>query len=232
MSGTNQKLATFLFITLNIIMISCEELKTSKLSINNMIVEIRSEASFFSEVKNCIKSFDEGVFIHYDYSDDDEEEKEETQENDVTEEIDEILNREFGEEKIVDETYSTEQDLEELEAIEKKLKNMKDDEINEEELRITLIKVNKIMNRYNKNENSIEKTDMEMDSQHYDDDEYIDEEDQNSMIKFYVNEKLAETTNIENNSFDDYLKQSVKKLNLLKLFTMETTVEMKLAAVL
>ena len=162
----------------------------------------------------------------------------ETQENNETDEIDEILNRAFGEEKIVDETYSTEQDLEELEAIQKKLNNMKDDDINEEELKITLIRVNQIMNKYNKNElpdknmNSIEKTDMEMDSQHYDDDEYIDEEDQNSMIKFYVNEKLSETTNIENNSFDDYLKQSVKKLNLLKLFTMETTVEMKLAAVL
>merc|ERR1712222_169596 len=78
-----------LFLTLNYIsLISCSNMIKSHISINRNIIEIKSDPEFFNEVKTCMKSLDEGVFIHYDYSDDDEEEKKET--NEVEEEEEEL----------------------------------------------------------------------------------------------------------------------------------------------
>jgi hypothetical protein len=88
------------------------------------------------------------------------------------------------------------------------------------------------MHKYNKknmNDNKIEKAEEALD-----DEEYIDEENQNTMVRAYVNEKLDETTSndIVNEQFDEILIESIKKLNILKLFTMEAKVNVNVAAVL
>merc|ERR1711957_1140495 len=170
---------------------------TSKLPLNKNMIEIKSEPEFFTEIKNCIDSLNKGVFIHYDYA---EEEKQET-ENDEEEEED-ILEKSS-------EKYSVEQDLETLKELEQSLDKFKEGEINEEELQLTKIKIDRIMMKYNKmKDNKIEKAEEAQDE------EYIDEENQNSMVRAYVNEKLDETVSndIENNAFDEYLIESVKRL--------------------
>merc|ERR1711957_394603 len=191
---------------------------TSKLPLNKNMIEIKSEPEFFTEIKNCIDSLNKGVFIHYDYA---EEEKQET-ENDEEEEEEDILEKSS-------EKYSVEQDLETLKELEQNLDKFKEGEINEEELQLTKIKIDRIMMKYNKmKDNKIEKAEEAQDE------EYIDEENQNSMVRAYVNEKLDETVSndIENNAFDEYLIESVKRLNILKLFTMEAKVDVIVAAVL
>merc|ERR1711957_633373 len=189
---------------------------TSKLPLNKNMIEIKSEPEFFTEIKNCIDSLNKGVFIHYDYA---EEEKRETENEEEEEDIFEKSS----------EKYSVEQDLETLKELEQNLDKFKEGEINEEELQLTKIKIDRIMMKYNKmNDNKIEKAEEAQDE------EYIDEENQNSMVRAYVNEKLDETVSndIENNAFDEYLIESVKRLNILKLFTMEAKVDVIVAAVL
>merc|ERR1711957_1013020 len=190
---------------------------TSKLPLNKNMIEIKSEPEFFTEIKNCIDSLNKGVFIHYDYA----EEEQETENNEEEEEED-ILEKSS-------EKYSVEQDLETLKELEQNLDKFKEGEINEEELQLTKIKIDRIMMKYNKmKDNKIEKAEEAQDE------EYIDEENQNSMVRAYVNEKLDETVSndIENNAFDEYLIESVKRLNILKLFTMEAKVDVIVAAVL
>merc|ERR1712192_66285 len=114
-----------LFITLNFLMLSCSGLNTSKISVNKNIIEIKSEAGFFSEIKNCIESLSKGVFIHYDYS------EEESQSNDEEDEED------IFEEKSTHDNYSVEQDLATLKQLEQNLDRFKKGEINEEELKLT-----------------------------------------------------------------------------------------------
>jgi hypothetical protein len=229
----NTAFLTFLFLTLNISLILCSLTKTSQFKVNNNIIEIKSEPDFFNEVKNCIKSLNEGTFIHYDYSEEDEIEQEEEDTIESTEDFDEdeLLDGKIIENETTD-TYSMEEDLEELEELQKEIQKFKEGEINEEQLRLTEIKIDRITQKYkNDLNNKIERTDLEqIDNQNYDDEEYIDEDNQNSMVKAYVTEKLEETNDIDTNSFDEDLKKTVMKLNLMKLFTMEAIVEVKSAA--
>jgi hypothetical protein len=225
MSATQKQLnSTFfliLFLTLNTLMLSYSGLDTSKQTVNHNIIEIKSEPGFFAEVKNCIESLSKGIFIHYDYSEEDEVDNDEDDE----EEEEDIFEKSS-------EKYSIEQDLETLQELEQNLDKFKDGEIDEEELKLTKIKIDRIMHKYNKknmNDNKIEKAEEALD-----DEEYIDEENQNTMVRAYVNEKLDETTSndIVNEQFDEILIESIKKLNILKLFTMEAKVNVNVAAVL
>merc|ERR1711957_1069040 len=178
MSATHKQLnSTFfliLFFTINTFMLSYSGLITSKLPLNKNMIEIKSEPEFFTEIKNCIDSLNKGVFIHYDYA---EEEKQETENDEEEEDIFEKSS----------EKYSVEQDLETLKELEQNLDKFKEGKINEEELQLTKIKIDRIMMKYNKmKDNKIEKAEEAQDE------EYIDEENQNSMVRAYVNEKLDE----------------------------------------
>lgn len=203
-----------LFFTLNTMsLVSCSDQIKSKFSINRNIIEVKSDPEFFSEVKNCFDSLDEGVFIHYDYSD--EEEKEETEEEEESSE-------------------SYEEELAQLKIIEENIEKFKKGEIDEEELKLSAVKVDKMLTKYNKNDLS-EKSEMDFEngniaSTHNDEEEYFNEEDQNSMIKYFISEKLDDTNEIESTAFDSDIINTIKKLNLLKLFTMETNVKVNLAA--
>merc|ERR1712004_548810 len=207
-----------LFLTLNYIsLISCSNMIKSHISINRNIIEIKSDPEFFNEVKTCMKSLDEGVFIHYDYSDDDEEEKKETNEVEEEEELSDEKKREV-----------LNQEMEELKRIEENIEKFKNGEINEEELRQSNSKLDKMIRKYSKkNENELEKK-VQVGPAKYDEDS--DEEDQNSMIKSYISEKLEDAEDLESTAFDDEVIVTIKKLNILKLFTMETKVHVQLAA--
>ena len=137
--------------------------------------------------------------------------------------------------KLTHDTYSIERDIAELKELDTQIENFKEGKINEEELQQTKIKIDRIMRKYNTNDvnDKLEKAE-EMQNHNYEDEEYYDEENQNSMIKAYVNEKIEEaySNDIENNGFDEFLIEIVKKLNILKLFTMEAKVDVRLAAVL
>merc|ERR1711957_1065858 len=135
-------------------------------------------------------------------------------------------------EKETTDTYTLEQDLQILTQLQKNLDKFKDGNIDDEELKLTKIKIDRIMMKYakkNMNENKVEKAEEAQNE----DPEYIDEENQNSMVRAYVNEKLDETVSnhIDNDAFDDHLIDIVKKLNILKLFTMEAKVDVIVAAV-
>jgi len=229
-----------LFITLNFLMLSCSGLNTSKISVNKNIIEIKSEAGFFSEIKNCIDSLSKGVFIHYDYSE--EESQSQKDPSDLEDENNEEDDDDIFEEKSTHDKYSVEQDLATLKQLEKNLDRFKTGEINEEELKLTKIKIDRIMMKYNKknlfensngSENAQKAEENSNSSYQSEDEEYLDEENQNSMVKAYVNDKLDDqfSNDIENTAFDEYLVESVKKLNILKLFTMEAKVDVNVAAV-
>jgi hypothetical protein len=233
----NTTFLSFLIITLNIILISCSNTRSLKVLLENNIIEVQAKPDFFTEVKNCIKSLNEGTFIHYDYSEEEEEHQNENDNEEGEEEEEEEVEIEDTNDDIIEErqttdTYSIEKDLEELKELEKKLENFKEGEINEDELKFTKLKLDSIMNKYKKNEinDKIEKTDIDIDNQNYNNEEFIDEDNQNSMLRSYVTEILEETNDIDSTAFDVYLKESVKKLNLLTLFTMETEVKIILAA--
>ena len=231
MSATQKQInSTFfliLFLTLNTLMLSYSGLNTSKHTVNHNIIEIKSNDGFFGEIKNCIESLDKGTFVHYDYSGEDEE---------VEQDIDEDQDEEEEEEEDIFEKssdkYSIEQDLETLQELEKDLDKFKNGEVDEEELKLTKIKIDKIMHKYNKkmNDKNIEKAVQAPE----DDEEYIDEENQNQMVRSKVTEMLDETisNDIVNIQFDENIIAYIKKLNILKLFTMEATVNVNVSAVL
>ena len=213
MSATHKQISStfflILFFTYNTLMFSYSGLKTSKLIVNNNEIEIAAEPDFFSEIKNCIDSLNKGIFIHYDYSEVDESDDNEDEEKETLE-------------KVTKDTFSIEQDLEILKQLEKNLDKFKNGEIDQEELKITKIKIDSIMKKYVKadlSDKKIEKLE--------DDEEDFDKDDQDNMVKSYVREKLDNnvSNDIENEKFDEYIIGYVKRLNLLKLFTMESKMD-------
>lgn len=241
----NTKINTLFLLTiftLNLFLISCS-LQTQKLSVNKNILEIKSEPEFYDEVKNCIKSFSEGTFIHYDYSDDEKEEETlETEDSDLDEDRDED-NEEENDEEVTEENhkadaYAIQKDLDDLKQIEENIELYKQGKISEEELKKNSLKVDQIMKKYDtkKDLNDLSKTEEISatpninSSNEADSDEYYDEENQNSMIKMYVSEKLDETKDVESTAFDKEMKLTVIKLNIMKLLTYESEVQVNLAA--
>lgn len=73
----SRKIQNTLFITMNLITIltfntllfSCDELAKSTISKKNIQIEITSEPEFFSAVKETLDSFDNGIFVSFDYVD-------------------------------------------------------------------------------------------------------------------------------------------------------------------
>merc|ERR1712151_19852 len=55
--------------------IYAEEINISKIPIKNNIIEIKSSNEFEKEVVNCVNSLKEGIFIHYNYVEDDKNEE-------------------------------------------------------------------------------------------------------------------------------------------------------------
>lgn len=215
----NTSFLSLLFLTLNILLISCSDTKTSTVLVDNNVIEIRSDKGFFTEIKNLIDSLEKGTLIHYDYSEDSEEE--EDSEDDIQEESGKYI------EKVTHNKYTMEKDLQELKDLQTKLNK---GESTEEELKLAYKRLDIIIKKYNlKDKNGkIEKELQDRNDEN--DEEDIDEDDQNSIIKSYVGEKLEETNNFNIDTFDEFLKQSVKKLNIMILFTMESNVKVKLAA--
>ena len=256
MSANNNISLIFLIALLNINMFYSAVLTKTKFSIKNVIVEIKSEEGFFEEVVNGMQSIDRGEFIHYDYSQSEEEEEEENYEGENEEnegnspyeeseesncDENEDLSDEENEETLLDQSSFEESELEELENIKTRLLEMTENgySYDSEELKSQLSKLEKIMKKYN-TENALNsnenKGEIDFEGQgsfgYYSDEEenYFDEDNQNSVMKFYVEEKLLENQ-LDENSFNEEIIGTVKKLNLLKLLTMETKAKVEVAAI-
>lgn len=60
-------------LTFNTLLLSCDELTKSTISKKNIQIEITSEPKFFSTVKETLDSFDNGVFVAFEYLDPEEQ---------------------------------------------------------------------------------------------------------------------------------------------------------------
>ena len=81
----------FVLLSININSFYCADIIKSKIVQNNMIVEITSEPLFFHTIKETLESYDEGIFISYDYDEDKNEYEEEYFEE---QELDQFINEE------------------------------------------------------------------------------------------------------------------------------------------
>merc|ERR1712151_1063771 len=158
---------------------------------------------------------DEGVFIHYDYSDDDEEKPDHK-----------IEAKEEKEEDVDKKLAEMSEDMAKIKIIEANIEKFKKGEIDEEELNLQNSKLDLIMKKYLSEEEKLEH--RTVGPAQYE--EAADEDNQNSMIKSFISDKLEDAEEIDSTAFDEDIIPAIKKLNVLKLFTMETEVEVKLAA--
>jgi len=77
------------FLALNINMLCCDEIKISTITKNNMLIEVTSEPQFFQAVKDTLDSFNNGIFISFDYIESQEEDEDNEEIEELEEEIDE-----------------------------------------------------------------------------------------------------------------------------------------------
>lgn len=249
MSGKNQNTLFITFnliiiLTCNILLLSCDDIKKSTISKNNMLIEVTSEPQFFSTVKETLDQFDNGIFVSYDYIDPEDsdsynkssnkqednyyEEKESDNEDYDSESI-------YDEEQIVDEEYSEEMDLE-LIQLEKELEDYDIHSKSEEELKAKLNQMTALINKVKKglNEdvelvNNEAYESSELLNSEEDEFEYIDEENQNAVLRQFALNNLKET---DPEVIGDCEKRNIKKLSLWTMFNMETEVKFSLNSIL
>ena len=215
-------------ISLNIFMISCDEIKKSTINKNNMLIEVTSEPQFFKAVQETLDSFDKGVFISYDYSEtedsDTENYEEENYENDY------YTNFDKTNEELLEVEYFEEMDIEQLEQLEKELESYDFSGKSQEEL---LSKLNQITGIISKLKNGLEESNLsnnenfetEISSSDDDDSEYFNEDDQNALIREYAFSQLSDK-NLD--KIEDWNSRNIKKLSVLTMFHMETEVKINL----
>jgi NADH dehydrogenase/NADH:ubiquinone oxidoreductase subunit G len=232
-----------IILTFNILLFSCDELKKSTITKNNILIEITSEPQFFSTVKETLDSFDNGVFVSYDYFEPDLTKS--NSESEHSQREFNFENKDFEAEAYYEE-YNSEEDLFEEESmeefdlefleLEKELEDYNPYDKSDQELKAKLNQMTTLINKVKKGlaeESEMINTEIyetpDLFGSEEDEVEYYDQDNQNSVLKQYAFNHLGET---DPESVGDREKRHIKKLSLWTMFNMETEVKFNLNSVL